>query len=124
MIFRSRPRTVTDHIREHLLARVGLATPTPGWDSPSFRQLQANRFEVGHYRHGGLDVGQYRTIDSAIARLERYRDDGNVEHLADVANLCQTEYVKACIGLGQHPRPTLRPIPFESNPDHTPKCQS
>ncbi|MBI2424170.1 MAG: hypothetical protein HYV27_15170 [Candidatus Hydrogenedentes bacterium] len=55
----------------------------------------------GAFRYGRLgaeDKPGYDRVGSAVARLERYRLDGNLEHLVDVANMMLVEFVE-----GEHP---------------------
>ena len=95
-------KTVTDHIRQRLLDRCGIAeTPTfkaPPLDvlrrrewSPSFERLMRNRLIMGAMRYGGIysrKISSRKYIDSIIRRLYMYEAGGNSEHLVDVANLC------------------------------------
>ncbi len=103
--------TVTEHIREHLLARIflgPLCDKTEPYESlvcsewsPEFEQLMRNRLLVGRFRYGRMDdphKGDYDHITSAIKRLQEYQQNGNTEHLVDVANLCLVEFV-----CGKHP---------------------
>jgi hypothetical protein len=55
-----------------------------------------NRILMGTFRYGYMKRGNgtYDNIQSAIDRLKMYQDTGNKEHLVDVANLCQVEYIE------------------------------
>jgi len=59
-----------------------------------------NRLIVGAIRYGGIATpDDFDHIESAHKRLARYSDDGNTEHLVDVANLMMVEFVS-----GIHPK--------------------
>jgi len=52
---------------------------------------------MGGLRYGWLgeeDKPQYNRIKDAIRRLEAYKKDANAEHLVDVANLMEIEFVE------------------------------
>lgn len=98
-------KTVTDHIRCHLLERAGVYEPEQfppletlkktEW-SPKFETLMRNRLIMGCFRYGALNRGnkpKYNKVDSIRQRLELYEQDGNAEHLVDIANLCLVEFV-------------------------------
>lgn len=70
--------------------------------SPEFECLMRNRLLMGAYRYGTIGAPGKPRYDHAadcIARLSLYQEDGNMEHLVDVANLCLLEFVE-----GRHPR--------------------
>jgi len=107
--------TVTEHIRAHILAG---CMPTPPrslaelrvsqW-SPAFERYMRNRLIVGCFRYGGLDdptIPKFDHITSAIQRLEKYRADGNQEHLVDAANLALVEFVRPACHHAPHWSPT------------------
>ena len=102
-----------DVLRERILMRLHVREEEPEtrsheaveaaeWSS-QFEQLMRNRLVVGRFRYGPLankmDRGVFESIPSAINRLIKYLDDGNLEHLVDAANLCMVEFEK-----GRHPK--------------------
>lgn len=105
-------QTVVEHIREHLLNAAGVTPSQPclpdlavlrqtEW-CQAFEQLMRNRLIMGAFRYGRFSEprkGKYDCIRSIVERIALYREDGNLEHLVDVANLAMVEF--AC---GQHPR--------------------
>lgn len=110
--------TIHEILRTRLLRRCGLI-PCPDlseierteWD-PGFEALLRNRLAMGAYRYGLLrDPSKpiYACVTSAIDRLERYRRDGNREHLVDAANMCLLEWVNGALGRGEHPAPHWSP---------------
>ena len=98
----TRPRTVTEHIRAHLLRE----TPTIAELRESewchdFEELQRNRLIVGAFRYGRLgdpNKPQYDRCVAMTSRLGKYRETGNTEFLVDIANLAMLEFVE-----GTHP---------------------
>lgn len=78
-------------------ARVGLASFTLsmiGNRNCIFRDARLARLRMGHLRYGVCGVNRYDAIGSCLRRLEEYAapDGGNLEHLVDIANLCEIEY--------------------------------
>jgi len=69
------------------------------WNS-EFEELMRNRLLMGAFRYGLLreNKGKYDTIGSALHRLKKYQETGNVEFLIDVANICLIEFTS-----GKHP---------------------
>ena len=66
------------------------------WDV-EFEQLMKNRLLMGAMRYGKMRQDkkiQYNRVSSTIKRLNKYRADGNKEHLVDAANLCLMEFVE------------------------------
>jgi hypothetical protein len=64
------------------------------WNS-EFEQLMRNRLLMGSFRYGRLKAQgkpQYDRMSSIIKRAQLYRQTGNQEYLADIANLCLLEY--------------------------------
>ena len=104
--------TNTEYMRARLTA--GIHADHPGtkresleslrqseW-SPEFERLMRNRLIMGRYRYGLMqrtDALQYDRVGSAMDRLRKYTENGNTEHLVDVANLMLLEFEH-----GQHPR--------------------
>jgi len=98
-------KRVNDHIRDRLLSGV-ISSPVGDkaeshndlcrteW-SPEFEQLMRNRLLIGRFRYGRMDRVEQRNYDrigSAIARLKRYQETGNLEFVVDAANLCLMEF--------------------------------
>ena len=78
--------------------------------SDRFEMLMRNRLIMGAFRYGMFGMKgkkKFDTISSCIERLKLYQEDGNDEHLVDVANLCLCEFVE-----GTHPKKH-----FNSNDD-------
>lgn len=114
--------SVTDHIRMSLIQKAGMThlypdlfpsylktsekLVTPGeveklyqseW-STQFEELQRNRLVMGAFRHGTVADNirlnrQYDRVGSIQHRLKEYIRDGCLEHLVDIANLAQLEFV-------------------------------
>ncbi len=99
--------TVHDALRKRLLEQAGLSgqpfgsAPPPDiilaeqW-SERFESLRKARMVMGFFRYGPKEHtgATYDNVQSAIDRLELYRDTGNSEHLVDVANLCEIEFTQ------------------------------
>jgi hypothetical protein len=71
------------------------------WDS-LFEQLMRNRLIMGSFRYelfSDPTPFNYDIVGDNIRRLRLYEEDGNLEHLVDVANLCMKEFHK-----GRHPK--------------------
>jgi hypothetical protein len=63
---------------------------------------------MGGYRYGSIDNPEpkFDNIKSLIRRAKAYVQDGNQEHLVDIANLAMVEFVRGCC----HPSPHFTPI--------------
>ena len=102
-------KTITEHIRDHLLKTLGL------WSVPSYETLQStqwssefeklmrNRLIMGAFRYETFEEkrrspGKYDYAKAGAARLCLYLFDGNLEHLVDAANMCLLEFE-----FGNHP---------------------
>jgi len=102
--------TVTEWIRHHLYRGAGAVPDGTPYHAtaeeldlavaakrdPQFDALRDARLRIGHLRYGicGRSSGaSYDVIQSCISRLEEYRRTGNREHLVDVANLVEIEWV-------------------------------
>lgn len=102
--------TITEHIRRHIYTTLGMIERTPMPDlntlrrterSESFERARTNGKLVGAFRYGRLGAPgkpQWNRVPDMIRRLQLYQQDGNLEHLRDVANLCECEWVE-----GNHP---------------------
>lgn len=104
-------KTVTDHIRHHLLLTCGAISPVapqPPLESmretewcPEFERLMRNRLIIGGMRYGLLasaGKAQWDRSHFIRQRLKLYEQTGNLEYLVDVANGALLEYVE-----GVHP---------------------
>lgn len=91
--------TVTQHIRRRLEKcldqRPTLAELRKTQWSKVFERCMRNRMVMGSFRYGLLkDKGEqgYDMVGSLKRRIEMYRETGNLEYLADVANLALLEF--------------------------------
>ena len=65
--------------------------------SGEFERFMRNRLVMGAFRYGLLSAAgkpAWDRVSGIEAHLERYRADGNLEHLVDVANLALLEFVE------------------------------
>jgi len=92
-------KTITQHIRRRLEAglhdRPTLAELRKTQWSKAFEKLMRNRMIMGSFRYGLMRNGGekgYDKIGSLKARIALYEKTGNVECLADAANLCLLEF--------------------------------
>lgn len=63
--------------------------------SDEFEHLMRLRLLMGRFRYSRIrDPSRpgFDAVASALRRLERYRETGNLEFLVDVANLCLVEF--------------------------------
>lgn len=65
-----------------------------------FEHLMRNRLLMGAFRYNTISENrrrgiQYDRIASIQHRLDAYRQDRNLEHMVDVANLCMMEFAHA-----------------------------
>jgi 2-keto-3-deoxy-L-rhamnonate aldolase RhmA len=94
--------TVNELIRRRLLRDV--PERVPDLDvllrterSPLFERMRARRKVLGAMRYGRLGARgkpQFDRVADMIRRLNKYAADGNAEHLVDVANLAELEFVE------------------------------
>jgi len=58
------------------------------------------RLRIGHLRYGGLGRNRYDAVGSCLRRLDEYwtRGGGNREHLVDVLNLIEIEWIAPNVG--------------------------
>ncbi len=98
-----------DIMRDRLLRKAGVTKTTLNelreseW-SPRFEQLMRNRLIMGSFRYQPFSEKRakpwkYDTAAEAIIRINRYKADGNTEHLVDAANMCLLEFE-----FGKHPK--------------------
>ena len=93
---------ITDLIRKRLLREIPDPMPAPNElrlteRDRRFEELRANRKILGAFRYGRLGApgkSKYDRVRDMIRRLELYRRDRNAEHLVDVANLAECEFVE------------------------------
>lgn len=99
--------SVHDLLRKRLLERAGIfdtpQRPKLSLDeiyrkqwNPKFERLMRNRMAMGYFRYGLLQdqIGrhEYDNVKSIKMRLDMYEATGNLEHMVDIANLCQIEF--------------------------------
>lgn len=94
--------TVTEHIRSRLLQ--GVPDRVPELDvlrhterCPAFETLRMNRKVMGAMRYGLMGAAgkpRYDRVSCMIRRLHEFQKDRNAEHLVDVANLAELEFVE------------------------------
>jgi hypothetical protein len=109
------PKTVTDHIRNHLLVEAGVGTCRKVldydelvrdiWDLPVTQRFlfgMRSRLIMGRFRYGNpLDalpkeiVVNEQNAREAISRIETYLETGNLEVLFDAANFCLIEFLNS-----------------------------
>lgn len=97
-------KTVTEHIRQHLLEQKGMieAKRVPDLESlratewcPEFEGLMRNRLVMGAFRYCPFAEhadNDYDYLTSMRKRLDAYERDKNLEHLVDVANMAMTRF--------------------------------
>ena len=107
-------KTITEHIRSRLLRDL---QPAKTYDlselretewSDEFEQRMRNRLLMGVFRYARLydkEAPRFDHIGSIIRRAQKYLNDGNKEHLVDVANYALLEYVRPHC----HPNPSWSP---------------
>lgn len=70
--------------------------------SPDFEHLMRNRLIMGAFRYGLFNdpkKGHYDHTGAIAKHLLQYIDDGNLEHLVDIANLSLVEFCRS-----RHPK--------------------
>lgn len=104
--------TVTDWIRRSLDLKLGFVHVTyaeieeaaQNKRCPSFERLvglsnddfdakRTARLRMGHLRYGTTGRNFTAVPASILKRIEAYEHDGNQEHLVDVYNLCEIEWI-------------------------------
>ena len=94
--------TVTQLLRKGLLKDVydrvpDLDTLRRTQRSPEFEKLCMNRKIFGAMRYGLVGAEgkpRYDRVADMIHRLKEYQKDSNKEHLVDVANLAELEFIE------------------------------
>ena len=114
-------KTVFEHIRAHLLdipideqnqATLEELEQTE-WCT-DFERKMRNRLILGSLRYGRMGCAgkpQYNRVKDMHKRLDKYLEDGNLEHLVDISNLAMLEYVE-----GEHPK---RHFKSQDDGEHT-----
>ena len=113
-------KTITEHIREHLLKQCGVSEKFPDLESlrktewsPRFEQLMRNRLVIGAFRYGLLNTPNkpvWDRLGSVRRKLVLYEKTGNDELLVDMANMMLLEFEE-----GQHP---LKHFAFTDDVNH------
>lgn len=89
----------TNHVYRNLTTNHNILRNHPSLDL--FRSMSENRMVVGSFRYRMID--DYSLLDneegaelvrSAIARIYRYKDTGDIEFLVDAYNLAMIEYYR------------------------------
>lgn len=102
-------KRISDHIREHLLASLGVVEirrrpslevlQETQWSS-EFERYMRNRLVVGGIRYETFQEkrggNSYDYLKEADRVLQDYRQTGNLELLVDLANYCLLEFVFGC----------------------------
>jgi len=79
-----------------------------------FHQAMLDRMATSYFKYGtmaGAAEAGVDQIESALKRIERYRETGNTEWLADVANMVMMEFHHP-----QHPEAHYRPTDSTESP--------
>ena len=109
--------SVHDQLREGIFDKCGVSTPpvktTDSYESllqsewcSLFERLMKNRLVMGALRYGKFNPrkrSKYNRVDSIRQRLDLYTEDGNGEHLVDIANICMGEFIEQ-----NHPKYNFR----------------
>lgn len=105
-------KTIRDYMRSRLLGErtiLDLETVVATQWSDRFISYMRNRMIMGAYRYGLINdpnAPSRDNIGSLIKRAQLYLEDGNQEHLVDVANLALVEFIRGCC----HPAPFFKAI--------------
>ena len=104
-------KTVTEHLRDHLLATLGYSKPVkrlPDLESlrltewcHEFEQLRRNRMIIGAFRYGllaspekwGRPICTYDLLAGLEKKVAEYRNTGNLEALVDAGNYLMLEFM-------------------------------
>lgn len=70
--------------------------PEGQWSEEFIRKMQARMF-IGFYRYGDTkryaESKEYDIVKTIEKYLAFYREDGNLEHIVNIANYCQIEFM-------------------------------
>lgn len=124
-------KTIHMHLREHLLNSLGIVEPTKNIErmpsleelrksewSIEFETLMRNRLIMGAFRYGcfhSQGKPKYDRTESIEKHVRLYREDGNLEHLVDIANIALCEFEES-----YHP---LRHFKGLDDSEHIKKCK-
>ena len=101
-------KTVTENIRDYVLKSAGIVERAITPKAPSFEELWAtqwcyefatymrNRLIMGFFRYGDVHKNNTTTeakIASIRKRVDLYEQNGNLEHLVDIANIAMVEFM-------------------------------
>lgn len=98
-------KTITEHLRESLLQRLGFYSNTPPtleklreteWDT-EYERLRQNRMLFGYFRYGSIrrqNLNDYKFLNESRRRIRKYEMTGNLEHLLDAGNMLMIQYIK------------------------------
>jgi hypothetical protein len=65
------------------------------WDE-EFETLRKNRMVMGAFRYGLIakqNLDEYDWVQQIKDRVDRYAEDGNLEHLIDAGNCCMLGFI-------------------------------
>lgn len=83
--------------------------------SESFDELRKKQMVVGHYKYGSIRKNAKNRLIEYIPTLEKrvqaYKETGNTEFLADIANFAMIEYMYP-----QHPNAHYTPTDSDGSP--------
>jgi hypothetical protein len=101
-------KSITEHIRDYVLRRAGYVErskcpPAPSYDELwntqwcyEFATYMRNRLIMGFFRYGDIHKNNTTTeakIASIRKRVDLYEQNGNLEHLVDIANIAMVEFM-------------------------------
>ncbi len=119
-------KSVFEHIRDSILREPSIVSyeemRESQW-SDEFIRYMRNRMVMGGYRYGLLrdpKTPKFDNVGSLIRRAQLYLEDGNQEHLVDVANLALVEFVRECC----HPAPHFSPVDDGYHTERKDICES
>jgi hypothetical protein len=111
-------KSITEHIRHHILSNLGIEPFTIGAKGDDIWAIadhqvdwkflvgQVWKLVMGYYRYGDNKDPHGKRHDH-IERIKRevdlYLQDGNMDHLEDIANFAMLEAMKAPLGRGTMP---------------------
>ena len=117
-------KTVTNHIRDHLLESLGMPDSIPSLDileksewSSKFENLMRNRLIMGRFRYGpfhNINRPTETVIENIKNRADKYIKERNTEYLIDIANLCMKVFV-----VDDHPKKHFKAEDDKNHTKHT-----